>query len=124
MGNSHYTVEHDAGVGYGSLALYYVAISDLHEVSQALDGFHKSQWKVLGRQLGLKSDLLDQINADYQQNGVGECFNQVLEAWLKRNHNEARFGPPTWHSLTNALKRSGDTEVAEKILTKQCIYEL
>ena len=115
MDNPHYTDEHDADVGYGSLALYYVAISDLHEVSQALDGFHKSQWKVLGRQLGLKSDLLDQINADYQQNGVEECFNQVLEAWLKGNHNEAWFGPPTWHSLADAVKRSSHPALAAKI---------
>ena len=95
--------------------MYYVAISDLHGVSQALDGFHKSQWKVLGRQLGLKSDLLDQINADYQRNGVGECVNQDLEAWLRRNYNEASFGPPKWHTLADAVKRSGDPSLAAKI---------
>ena len=77
-------------------------------MSQTLDSFHKSQWKVFGRQLGLESDLLDRINADYQRNGVEECFNQVLEAWLKRNHNEAKFGPPTWHSLADTVRRSGD----------------
>ena len=101
--------------GYGSFALYYVAINDLHDVSKALDGFHKSQWKVLGRQLGLKSDLLDQINADYQQNGVEDCSSRVLEAWLKRNYDEASFGPPKWQSLADAVKRSGDPALGATI---------
>ena len=101
------------------LSLCNVAMDDKYDVSHALDGFSKSQWKVLGRELGLKSDLLDDINADYQCKGVGECFDQVLEAWLKRKYDVARFGPPTWQSLANAVKRSGDPAFADKILAKR-----
>ena len=90
----------------------------MYSVSHALDGFSKPQWKVLGRELGLKSDLLDQINADHQRNGVGECLNQVLEAWLKQNYSVNSFGPPTWHSLANAIEQSGDPALGAKIRAK------
>ena len=90
-------------IGVVLLALCNVAMDDMYNMSQTLKSFNKSRWKVLGRQLGLKSNLLDEINPNYQQNGVGEGFDRVLEAWLKRNYNETRFGPPTWHSLANAV---------------------
>ena len=93
-------------------------MDDMYDVSQTLDSFNMTKWKVLGRQLGLKSNLLDNINANYQQNGVEECFSQVLEAWLKRNHNESRFKPPSWHSLASAVKRSGDPALAANILAQ------
>ena len=95
-----------------------IEIGDKYDVSHALDGFSKPQWKVLGRELGLKSDLLDEINANHQRNGVGECLNQVLEAWLKQNYYVDRHGPPTWHSLANAVEQSGDPALAAKIRTK------
>ena len=97
------------------LLLCIAAMDSMYDVSQALDGFSKSQWKALGTQLGLKTNLLDEINANYRRNRIGECFDQVLEAWLKRNHNEAKFGPPTWHNLANAVKRSGDPALAASI---------
>ena len=101
------------------LVLCNAAVDDMFDVSHALDEFYKAQWKVLGRELGLKSNLLEEIKANHhQQNGVGECFNQVLKAWLKRNHNEARFGPPTWHSLADAVERSGDLALAAKLRAK------
>ena len=68
--NSHYINGHGIGVDRGSFfALFVVAIDDVHDVREALDGFNKAQWKNLGRELGLKSDLLDEINADYIRNG-------------------------------------------------------
>ena len=102
-----------------ALALLVLAVDDMYDVSHALDDFNIAQWKDFGRELGLKSNLLEEIKANHhQQNGVGECFNQVLKAWLKRNHNEARFGPPTWHSLADAVERSGDPALAAKIRAK------
>ena len=74
--------------------LYNIAIDDLYDVSEALVKFEKANWRVLGRQLGLDG-VLGGIKADYGQEHVEECFNQVLKEWLKRNHDEARCGPPT-----------------------------
>ena len=90
-------------------------MDDMYNVSHALNGFDLAQWKVLGRQLGLRDNLLNEINANYERN-VGECVSRVLEAWLKGNHDEARFGPPTWYSLANAVRRSGDPALASRIL--------
>ena len=64
---------------------------------------------LVGMELEFRGDLQHGINADYQQNGIGECLYQLLEAWLKRNHNKARLGPPAI-----AVKRSGKTEVVGK----------
>ena len=91
-------------------------MDDMYDVSQALYGFIKAYWKVLGRQLGLKGNLLENINDKYRRNGAEECFSQVLEAWLKRKHDEATFGPPTWHSLADAVERSGDHDLAVNVL--------
>ena len=97
------------------LALCIVAIDDIHAVCEALEGFKLAWWKVLGRKLGLGEDLLDEIKADCQQEGVRECLNNVLAHWLRRNYHEARFGCPTWQSLANAIERSGDRALATKI---------
>ena len=102
------------------LALCIVAIDDIHDVREALAGFKLTQWKVLGRQLGLGEELLDEIQADYQRDGVRECLNEVLAHWLKENYHEARFGSPTWQNLANAVKKSGDTALAAKILGAHC----
>ena len=90
-------------------------MDDIHDVREALASFSNPQWKVLGRQLGLKEVLLDEIKANYQQDGVQECLDKVLTHWLKRNYLEARFGRPTWQSLANAVKRSGDPALAANI---------
>ena len=97
------------------LALYIVAIDDIHAVRKALKGFNKAEWKALGEELGLGEDLLDEIKANYHAQGVRECLNEVLKAWLRWNYHETSFGCPSWQSLANAVKRSGDPALAAKI---------
>ena len=110
---------HNVGDSYSVLvllALCIAAIDNIHVVREALAGFNLTLWKVLGRQLGLGEELLDEIKADYQRDGVRECLNQVLAHWLKRNYREAKFGGrPTWENLANAVKRSDDRALADKI---------
>ena len=97
------------------LTLCIVAIDDIHDVRETLAGFKLALWKVLGRQLGLGEELLDEIKADYQRDGVRECLNEVLAHWLRENYHKAKFGRPTWENLANAVKRSGDPAIATKI---------
>ena len=85
---------------------------------EALDGFNKAKWKVLGEELGLREDSLEEIKNDYQQNGVRERLNQVLAHWLRKNYDEERFGCPTWQNLANAVTKSGDRALADTILAK------
>ena len=100
------------------LALCIVAIDDIQAVREALAGFNKKLWKDLGRELVLREDLLEEIEANYQRDGVRECLNAVLTHWLRRNYDEARFGCPTWQNLANAIAKSGDHALANKILAK------
>ena len=102
------------------LALCIVAIDDIHDVREALAGFTQAWWKVFGRQLGLREELLDDIKADYQRDGVQECLDKVLSHWLRRNYREAKFGSPTWENLANVVKKSGDTALAAKIWGAHC----
>ena len=91
----------------------------MRSVCQALDDFSMFKWKVLGRHLGLSESLLEEINADFKQGAVRECFNEVLKAWLRWNYDETSFRHPTWHSLADAVKKSGDPAIAANIIAMQ-----
>ena len=94
-----------------------VEMGDIDAVRHELDGFNKAKWKDLARGLGLRCALVDEINANYKQDGVRECLYQVLEEWLKQNHNVDKFGLPTWQSLASAVEQS-DRVLAAKIRAK------
>ena len=107
------------------LALCTLAIEDdFHDVREALERFNKSKWNVLGKELGLQTHLLDVIRVNSQPYDVEECFDRVLEAWLKCSHDKARFKPPTWHRLAKAVEKSGDRARAEKILAQYSKVQL
>ena len=103
---------------YGSFMLLYIEMGDIDAVMHALDGFNKAKWKDLARGLGLGSALVHEIHANHQKDGVGECLHQVLEAWLKQNHNVDGFGISTWQSLASAVEQS-DRALAAKIWAKR-----
>ena len=99
-------------------ALCNVDMDDIYDVRQVLNDFNMKQWRVLGEHLGLGENLLDLISADHKGDGVRECFNEVLKAWLRWNYDLAKFGRPTWHRLADAVERSGDPAFATKICPK------
>ena len=76
--------------------------------------YRKSNWRNLGIELGL-TNVLDTIDADHKLDGAERCMDEVLKEWLRRNHNEERFGRPTWKALAGAVERSGDRALAENI---------
>ena len=91
---------------------YNLATADLLDVTDALRTFNKGKWMDLGRELGVNEESLEAVRADYTQKGVNECLIEMLKHWLRRNYNEARFGPPTWDNLANAVEKSGDPALA------------
>ena len=95
--------------------IYYLATADLRDVKDALRRFNKGNWTDLGRELGVREEDLDTVRADQAHRGVNECLAEMLKCWLKRNYDEARFGPPTWENLAKAVEKSGDGAVARDI---------
>ena len=93
------------------------AAKDLHNVREELRDYQKSNWRVLGLELGL-ANVLDMIHANHELDGVERCMDEALHQWLMRNHNEEKFGRPTWKSLAAAIDRSGNRALAENIREK------
>ena len=92
-----------------------LAIADLTTVTDELCKFKKAKWKALGRQLGLDEDVLDEVKADYKEEGVDECLVEMLKHWLRMNYEASDSKPPTWSNLADAVKRTGDRALANTI---------
>ena len=73
------------------------------------------EFKALGRKLGLRETVLDEVNANYQREGVSECLIQMLRQWLNMNYAEFESKPPTWSNLADAVKKTGDCALAKAI---------
>ena len=56
-------------------------------------------WREVGRQLHLKTSLLDEIDADCCVYGVRRCCSRMFEEWLKQD-SEA-----SWYAVWSACKK-------------------
>ena len=75
-----------------------------------------NDWKELGLQLGLLYYTLERI--DLEQHGrIAECKKDMLSAWLQQQDNVLHKGTPSWNVLRVTLKRMGENEIAERILS-------
>ena len=95
--------------------LYNLDIRDLRVVKNELCNFDKRKWKELGRELGLSEPDLDEVEANKQQQGVGECMVETLKHWLNMNYDDFESKPPTWSTLADAVKEAGNTALAKTI---------
>ena len=59
-----------------------------------------TEWKALGRALGLSSPTLDRIEAEKREN-ISECKYEMVKMWLR---GADKSKPPTRASLVIALK--------------------
>ena len=86
---------------YHCLYCYPIRHSDLVHVYGELHELMKDQFEILGFQLGLCASTLNKIGASGGVYGL-----QMLEAWLNHADNVVDIsGPPTWHSLIQALQK-------------------
>ena len=103
------------------IALYVqpTAMDDIHEVRSVFSDFNASKWKKVGRGLGISDARLDTISSDHLvQGGAEECLDQAVQEWLKRNYDDKKFGHPTWDHLANAVEKSREKHLANKIRKK------
>lgn len=62
---------------------------------------YRSNWKFIGRKLGIDSGTLEAIEVDNMraEGTAGECLMMVISNWLKKNQPI-----PTWLALSRALQ--------------------
>ena len=65
---------------------------------------HAIKWKNIGIELGLEFDVIEEIEAKYNNDKV-HCFQKALHMWLKK---EAPC--PSWNTLEVAITNVNRTE--------------
>ena len=91
-------------------------ISVLHELTPVA-----RRWKSIGTALGLKPDLLEEIQAENSNDPLA-CLSWMVMTWLRRNYNVRRFGEPTWQSLAGTVGQpegGANTTLARTIAGKR-----
>ena len=78
-------------------------------------GFPEAKWFDLGLRLGLLHNALTAIEANYGL--VDRCLMECLSKWLSRADNVVSRGggPPSWDSLSDALRAMNEIAVADKL---------
>lgn len=64
--------------------------------------FIKAKYYQVGVELGLLPGELDAIQKECPQD-IDQAFNKVILTWLRQLYDVARFGPPTWQRLFEAI---------------------
>ena len=73
------------------------------------------RWKDVGGALGVRENQI-QIIAVTHSHSPEDCMRGVVSKWLKRSHNEEKFGPPTWKNLVKAIANpSGGQDCASAL---------
>ena len=60
------------------------------------------RWQGVAHAIGLSPSQVRTIQAQHPGNIEG-CLDESLYVWLRRAHNEEKFGPPTWKKLVEAV---------------------
>ena len=79
-------------------------------------GFSNANWIELGLRLGLLKTTLDVIKND--NTGMADrCMMECLSKWLQRADDVVTRGggPPSWDSLSDALRAMNEIAVADKL---------
>ena len=92
----------------------HAGIDRLVEVKDTLK--RVNDWQSLGLQLGLLYPTLEQIETD-NRGKVEQCKTKMIAAWLKRQDNVLKVGVPSRSVLKAALRKIGENEVADQIVT-------
>ena len=87
--------------------LYNLENEQLEDVETELWAFNKKYWKNLGEHLGLSEVVLEQVNADYEGEGVEKCFQEMIKQWLRRKDDDTNSKQPTWGVLAKAKEKTG-----------------
>ena len=73
-----------------------------------------TDWQSLGLALGLLYPTLKKIDED-QRGKTDKCVMEMLAAWLQQQDNVKQKGVPSWSVLGTALRKIGETQLANEI---------
>ena len=104
------------------IKLYYtpkialsIAISDHFLICQFLKNVSKEDVQRLGGALGLSYPALQKMNS---------FPGEMVAAWLNRQDKVLQHsGEPTWSTLEDALRKIGQTGLAEDLKTKRIVHD-
>ena len=74
---------------------HYTILQELEPVAH--------RWRQIGLALGLRDSTLEIIRARVQPD-VYELLGSVIIEWLRANYTEAKYGPPTWRRIVEAVR--------------------
>jgi len=70
-----------------------------------------TKWKTIGLQLGMPMNRLDEIE---DESNLDNKLMRMINDWLKRVHDENKWGIPSWKKLADVLDDI-DKTLADKI---------
>ena len=73
-----------------------------------------ANWKSIAISLRLSLDTINNIEASSHGNALS-CLQKVLEHWLKKDYDYEAHGVPCWRMVCVAVKKGGDTALAQEI---------
>ena len=73
-----------------------------------------AHWKKIAISLHIKPDTISKIRANANGDTTA-CLQEVLECWLKKDYDYERHGVPCWRRVCVAVKKGGDSALAEEI---------
>ena len=84
---------------------------DQAEVEEALQCLH-SRWREVGIQLHIRNYDVENVYAQHME--PARAMGTIVALFLRRNYNVAKFGPPTWKAIVEAVEKpSGGANVAQ-----------
>lgn len=97
----------------------YLDIKDLDEVMKALYKVHfgASAWKELGLHLGIYQPKLEII----KEKDDKACLQKIIGLWLECQDGVNDKGGPTWFTLIQGIKTTGNIAAAESLQAKYVI---
>ena len=69
---------------------------------EELDSFDETCYHDIGTSLRLRTAKLDSIESLCQQSPK-RALKNVVTAWLQKDYNVEKFGPPTWQMLVKGV---------------------
>ena len=90
-----------------------IDIDDFYSVYDKVESL-SAHWRSIAISLRLRIDTINNIEASSHGN-VLSCLQRVLEHWLKKDFGYEAHGVPCWRMVCVAVKKGGDTTLAEEI---------